>query len=247
MRQWMLRITAYAERLLQDLETIDWSDSLKEMQRNWIGRSEGADVTSLSMRPTPGRRPRVITVFTTRPDTLFGATYMVLAPEHRLVDAIHARRLADHTPAHWKGHAPGATQLPATAVAAYRTAAAAKSDRERTDLAKEKTGVFTGAYAINPANGEAHPHLDRRLRPRSATAPAPSWPSPPTTRATSSSPGQFNLPIRTVVQAPGGDRFHRFCGRRHQRQFRFHHRPAHRRGQTQNHRVARTRPSASPA
>ncbi len=133
MRQWMLRITAYAERLLQDLETIDWSNSLKEMQRNWIGRSEGAEVDF----PVAGSAG-VIRVFTTRPDTLFGATYMVLAPEHRLVDSMTAPR-----------------QRPA--VEAYKAEVAKKSDLERTELAKEKTGVFTGGYAINPVNGEKIP------------------------------------------------------------------------------------------
>ena len=128
MRQWMLRITAYAERLLSDLDTIDWSDSLKEMQRNWIGRSEGAEVDFAIEHSAQKLR-----VFTTRPDTLFGATYMVLAPEHKYVDSITT-----------------ATQKPA--VAAYRAEVGKKSDLERTELAKEKTGVFTGAYAINPVN-----------------------------------------------------------------------------------------------
>ncbi len=133
MRQWMLRITAYAERLLADLDTIDWSDSLKEMQRNWIGQSRGALVT---FRLADGSES--ITVFTTRPDTLFGATYMVLAPEHALVDRITTAAQRD-------------------AVAAYRAEAASKSDLERTELAKDKTGVFTGAFAINPVNGARIP------------------------------------------------------------------------------------------
>ena len=133
MRQWMLRITAYAEKLLADLATIDWSDSLKEMQRNWIGRSEGAEVDFKVADDA-----EMIRVFTTRPDTLFGATYMVLAPEHRLVDEIT-------TEEQWQ------------AVEDYRERTARKSDLERTELAKEKTGVFTGAYAINPVNGEKIP------------------------------------------------------------------------------------------
>ncbi len=133
MRQWMLRITAYAEKLLNDLETIDWSDSLKEMQRNWIGRSEGAEVDF-----RVDGSDKIIRVFTTRPDTLFGATYMVLAPEHRLVNEITTRE-----------------QLPA--VENYREQTARKSDLDRTELAKEKTGVFTGAYALNPVNGEKIP------------------------------------------------------------------------------------------
>jgi len=140
MRQWMLRITAFAERLLQDLDTIDWSDSLKDMQRNWIGRSEGAEV---DFRIADGgtrdaESTDIIRVFTTRPDTLFGATYMVLAPEHRLVDQITSEE-------QWQ------------AVEDYRAHAARKSDLERTELAKDKTGVFTGAYAINPVNGEKIP------------------------------------------------------------------------------------------
>lgn len=133
MRQWMLRITAYAEKLLADLDTIDWSDSLKEMQRNWIGRSEGAEVDF-----KVADSDEMIRVFTTRPDTLFGATYMVLAPEHRLVDEI-------------------TTEEQLSAVENYREHTARKSDLERTELAKEKSGVWTGAYAINPVNGEKIP------------------------------------------------------------------------------------------
>jgi leucyl-tRNA synthetase len=138
MRQWMLRITAYAERLLTDLETIDWSDSLKEMQRNWIGRSAGAEV---DFPIADCRAPSALSklrVFTTRPDTLFGATYMVLSPEHKLVPQITI---------------PEQKQ----AVADYQAFAAGKSDLERTELAKEKTGVFTGAYAVNPVNSEKIP------------------------------------------------------------------------------------------
>ena len=131
MRQWMLRITAFAEKLLSDLDTIDWSDSLKEMQRNWIGRSEGAEVDF----QMDGHAAK-IRVFTTRPDTLFGATYMVLSPEHRLVGEITTAAQRD-------------------AVKKYQDFAATRSDLERTELAKEKTGVFTGASAINPVNGEA--------------------------------------------------------------------------------------------
>jgi leucyl-tRNA synthetase len=133
LRQWMLRITAYAERLLEDLEPLDWSHAIKEMQRNWIGKSEGAEIDF----PLDGR-PEKIRVFTTRPDTVFGATYMVLAPEHPLVAAI-------------------ATGGQRRAVEDYRTAAARKSDLERTDLAKTKTGVFTGAYAVNPATEKKIP------------------------------------------------------------------------------------------
>ena len=133
MRQWMLRITAYAERLLRDLDTIDWTESLKEMQRNWIGRSEGAEVEF----PVADSDVR-IKVFTTRPDTLFGATYMVLAPEHKLVDSL-------------------TTAAQRQSVSEYRAFASGKSDLERTELAKDKTGVFTGAYAINPVTNESIP------------------------------------------------------------------------------------------
>ena len=144
MRQWMLRITAYAERLLQDLDGIDWSESLKEMQRNWIGRSEGAEVDFPLLFASGGRfQPggpghERIRVFTTRPDTLFGATYMVLAPEHRLVDEIT-------TEEQWN------------AVENYREHTARRSDLERTELTKDKTGVFTGAYAINPVTSNKIP------------------------------------------------------------------------------------------
>ncbi|HNQ74597.1 MAG TPA: leucine--tRNA ligase [Verrucomicrobiota bacterium] len=138
MRQWMLRITAYAEKLLADLDTIDWSDSLKEMQRNWIGRSEGAEVDFAIAECGVRSAESKIRVFTTRPDTLFGATYMVLSPEHKLVPQITT---AEHK----------------KAVEDYKAFAAGKSDLERTELAKEKTGVFTGAYAINPVNGEKIP------------------------------------------------------------------------------------------
>ncbi|WP_461200965.1 leucine--tRNA ligase [Anoxybacillus sp. TBDG-1] len=133
MKQWMLRITAYADRLLEDLEELDWPESIKEMQRNWIGRSEGANIHF-----QVDGHDETFTVFTTRPDTLFGATYAVLAPEHPLVEKIT-------TPEHKE------------AVEAYLKQIQSKSDLERTDLAKEKTGVFTGAYAINPANGEKLP------------------------------------------------------------------------------------------
>jgi leucyl-tRNA synthetase len=133
MRQWMLKITEYAERLLDDLEELDWSESIKDMQRNWIGKSTGAEVAFA----IEGHEA-ALTVFTTRPDTLFGATYCVLAPEHELVNVI-------------------ASAEQKAAVAAYVEQAAHKSDLERTDLAKDKSGVFTGAYAINPVNGAQVP------------------------------------------------------------------------------------------
>jgi leucyl-tRNA synthetase len=180
MRQWMLRITAFAQRLLDDLDAIDWSDSLKEMQRNWIGRSEGAEVVFQVQGSS-----EEIAVFTTRPDTLFGATYMVLSPEHELVDVLTAEDQSE-------------------AVCNYREAAAQKSDLERTDLAKEKTGEFTGAYAINPVNDE----------------PVPIWIadyvlSTYGTGAIMAVPAhderdlefaeKFELPVRVVVEASGGE------------------------------------------
>ena len=136
LRQWMLRITDYADRLLEDLDTVDWPASIQEMQRNWIGRSEGAEVDFIALPPAGGER--TLRVFTTRPDTLFGATYMVLAPEHPLVPELTT-----------------GDQMPA--VTAYREQASRKSDFERTELAQEKSGVFTGAYAVNPVNGKQVP------------------------------------------------------------------------------------------
>jgi leucyl-tRNA synthetase len=133
MRQWVLKITAYADRLLDELKLVEWPASTLEMQKNWIGRSIGAEV-EFSLADKPG----AIRIFTTRPDTLFGATYMVLAPEHPLVPVVTT-----------------AAQQPA--VAAYREAAARKSDLQRQELDKEKTGCFTGGYAINPVNGERLP------------------------------------------------------------------------------------------
>ncbi|KLV33033.1 leucine--tRNA ligase [Priestia megaterium] len=133
MKQWMLKITAYADRLLEDLDELDWPESIKEMQRNWIGRSEGAHVHF-----TIDGYKDTFTVFTTRPDTLFGATYAVLAPEHPFVEKITTAEQKE-------------------AVEAYLDQIKSKSDLERTDLAKDKTGVFTGAYAINPVNGERMP------------------------------------------------------------------------------------------
>ncbi|MFC9599505.1 leucine--tRNA ligase [Peribacillus butanolivorans] len=133
MKQWMLRITAYADRLIDDLNDVDWPENIKDMQRNWIGRSEGAEVTF-----NIDGHDETFTVFTTRPDTLFGATYAVLAPEHSFVDKI-------------------TTTEQRFAVDAYLDEVKHKSDLERTDLAKDKSGVFTGAYAINPVNGEKMP------------------------------------------------------------------------------------------
>ncbi len=134
LRQWVLRITAYAEQLIDGLKGVDWPDSTKRMQEAWIGRSEGAEVLFKLENPALGD----LKIFTTRPDTLFGCTYMVIAPEHPLVDALTVPAQRD-------------------AVKAYRFKAASKSDLERTDLAKDKSGVFSGSYAINPVNNERVP------------------------------------------------------------------------------------------
>ncbi len=133
LRQWVLRITAYGDRLEEDLDSLDWSESIKLMQRNWIGRSEGANVTF-----AVDGSDKTFQIYTTRPDTLFGVTYMVLAPDHALVDQV-------------------TTPAQKAAVEAYQKQTRLKSDLERTDLAKDKTGVFTGAYAVNPVNGAKVP------------------------------------------------------------------------------------------
>jgi leucyl-tRNA synthetase len=138
-RQWILKITAYAERLLADLDGLDWPEPVKLMQRNWIGRSEGANVVFIiDGHKAADGGPEKLEIYTTRPDTLFGATYMVLSPEHPLVEKISSAEQK-------------------AAVNVYIEAAARKSDLERTDLAKEKTGVFSGAYAINPVNNQKIP------------------------------------------------------------------------------------------
>lgn len=137
-RQWILKITAYADRLIEDLDELDWSESVKLMQKNWIGRSEGAEV-NFAVADADGKpTSENLTVYTTRADTLFGATYMVIAPEHKLVDKL-------------------ATEDKKAEIKAYVEASAKKSDLERTDLAKTKTGVFTGSYGINPLNGKLIP------------------------------------------------------------------------------------------
>jgi leucyl-tRNA synthetase len=129
LRQWMLKITAYAERLIEDLELVDWPESLKKLQINWIGKSEGAQIDFPVVE-----KDMAITVFTTRPDTLFGATYVVLSPEHPYIDNLT-------TPEHQQ------------AVAKYRQESSLKSDLERTELNKKKSGAFTGSFVVNPANG----------------------------------------------------------------------------------------------
>jgi len=178
MRQWMLRITAFAQRLIDELDGLDWPQSIKLLQQNWIGRSEGAEV---HFKLAEGDRS--ITVFTTRPDTLFGATYMVLAPEHRIVDEITTEE-----------------QWPA--VRDYREKTARKSDLERTELAKEKSGVFTGAYALNPVNGEKVPIwvADYVLLGYGTGA---IMAVPAHDERDLEFAQKFELPIKIVVQAPG--------------------------------------------
>jgi leucyl-tRNA synthetase len=156
MRQWMMRITAYADRLIDDLDRLDWPESIKTMQRNWIGRSTGVRirfaVDGRQRHDGPVESTESVEVYTTRPDTLFGATYVVLAPEHPLVDAIVADAWPAGTDPRWTGNAG----TPAEAVAAYRLTASRKSDLDRQEN-REKTGVFLGASAINPADGRAVP------------------------------------------------------------------------------------------
>jgi leucyl-tRNA synthetase len=152
LKQWMLRITKYAERLLGDLDLLDWPESIKIMQRNWIGRSEGADIVF----PVESHEELGIRVFTTRPDTVFGATYMVLAPELDLVDEIVANEWPRDTPLEWRGTF-GLDVSPPEAVEAYRNFASTKTDLERQAEGREKTGIFIGAYAINPVNDERIP------------------------------------------------------------------------------------------
>ncbi|MEE6282453.1 leucine--tRNA ligase [Georgenia sp. MJ170] len=159
LRQWMMRITAYADRLVDDLDLIDWPEKVRSMQRHWIGRSEGASVrfavpARMSAGESDGATAEVsLEVFTTRPDTLFGATFMVVAPEHDLLDDIVPATWPVTTGESWTG----GHGTPADAVAAYRATAAAKTEAERQDEGRAKTGVFTGAYATNPVNGAQIP------------------------------------------------------------------------------------------
>jgi leucyl-tRNA synthetase len=178
LRQWILRITKYADRLLKDLDLVNWPESIKEQQRNWIGRSEGAEVNFKTEAGTTLR------VFTTRPDTLFGATYMVLAPEHPLVATLM-------TPAQQ------------AAVETYRSAAMKKSELERAQLAKEKTGVFTGSYAINPVNQEKIPiWVADYVMMGYGTGAIMAVPAHDTRDFEFAQ--KFGLEIRTVVQPPAG-------------------------------------------
>ena len=178
LRQWILRITKYADRLLKDLELVNWPESIKEQQRNWIGRSEGAEV---DFKTEAGD---VLRVFTTRPDTLFGATYMVLAPEHSLVSKV-------------------TTEQQRAAVDAYQTSASTKSELERTQLEKEKTGVFTGGYAINPVNNEKIPiWVADYVMMGYGTGAIMAVPAHDTRDFEFAK--KFGLEIRTVVEPPAG-------------------------------------------
>ena len=145
LKQWMMRITAYADRLLEDLESLDWTEAIKSMQRNWIGKSEGAVINFTAEGIT-------VPVFTTRPDTIFGATYLVLAPEHPLVDSLHQTDWPDGIDSRWTG----GFEDPRSAIEAYRTNANQKSDLDRQEN-KDKTGVFLGSYAKVPVTGEKIP------------------------------------------------------------------------------------------
>ena len=174
LRQWMMRITAYGDRLAEDLDTVDWPEKVKLMQRNWIGRSEGAEVTFAVPGAGQGdQQDASLSVYTTRPDTLFGATFMVVAPEHPMLGGLQASgsvrteaQIADDAaaltvPAAWpegtKDAWTGGYATPAEAVSAYRAQAAATSDADRTDEGRVKTGVFTGFFGINPVNGAKVP------------------------------------------------------------------------------------------
>jgi leucyl-tRNA synthetase len=184
MRQWLLRITRYADRLLEDLAELDWPESTLAMQRNWIGRSDGAEAIFKIVAADGSPSKDEIKVFTTRPDTLYGATYMVLSPEHPLVDSL-------------------TMSAQQAAVRAYQVAARRKSDLERTDLAKEKTGAFTGALAINPVNGEKIPVwiADYVL---SSYGTGAIMAVPAHDQRDYEFASKFNLPIRPVVRPAGG-------------------------------------------
>ena len=170
LRQWMMRITAMAQRLIDDLDALDWPEPIKQLQRNWIGASPGADICLPVAGASDAGGPDAITVFTTRPDTLAHATYVVLAPEHPLAARLVTATWPDGTPDQWRypagaKNAPGSATAehagrgwrPAQAVAAYRAAVSRLSDRDRVGSGSAKTGVFTGSYAINPASGERLP------------------------------------------------------------------------------------------
>jgi len=188
LRQWMLRITAYADRLLEDLEALDWPESIKTMQRNWIGKSTGAEVRFLVV----GRDDAALDVYTTRPDTLFGATYMVLAPEHPLVDRI-------------------TTDAQRRQVRQYVASAVDKSELERIAETKEKTGVFTGAYAVNPVNNQQVPiWVADYVMMSYGTGAIMAVPAHDTRDLVFAE--EFSLPIVQVVQPPEGVEWRGYVG-----------------------------------
>ncbi len=191
LRQWMLRITEYAERLLAGLEDLDWPEPIKKMQQDWIGRSEGADV-DFELADPPEGVDKMLRVYTTRPDTLFGATYMVLSPEHPLVSQITSDAQREE-------------------VERYVEAAALKSDLQRTELAKEKTGVFTGAHAINPVNDERVPiWIADYVLLSYGTGAIMAVPAHDTRDLEFAQ--TFDLPIIQVVQPPGDQPWEGFTG-----------------------------------
>ncbi len=194
MRQWMLRITAMAQRLADDLDELSWPESVKQLQRNWIGASDGAIIT---MRRAD-QRDSAVEVFTTRPDTLYGATFVVLAPEHPLVDALLADTWPESTPVSWRRDAPG----PRAAVAAYRDMTARLSDRQRS-ASGAKSGVFTGAYVINPVTGDPVPVFvaDYVLMGYGTGA---IMAVPAHDERDLAFAATFDLPVRQVIEAGGG-------------------------------------------
>ena len=191
LRQWNLRITAYAQRLIDELEDLDWPESIKLLQRNWIGRSEGAEVV-FEVRKPRAKKGHAVTVFTTRPDTLFGATYLVLAPEHPLVLDVTTTEQRE-------------------VVEAYRTACAAKTDMERGDLNKDKSGVPTGAVAVNPVNGESIPvWIADYVMMGYGTGAIMAVPAHDTRDCEFAE--KFGLPIIQVVEPPAGEDWKGFTG-----------------------------------
>jgi leucyl-tRNA synthetase len=203
MRQWMMRITAMAQRLMDDLDDLAWPENIKQLQRNWIGASDGADIGL----PIAGDPDGQIEVFTTRPDTLFGATFVVLAPEHPMADLLVRETWPDATPARWRGQP--AARHPAAAVAAYRAATARLSDRQRTAGDAAKSGVFTGGYTVNPITGESIPvFVADYVLPGYGTGAIMAVPAHDQRDADFAR--EFGLPVRAVtgpdgeyVQAPG--------------------------------------------
>jgi leucyl-tRNA synthetase len=197
MRQWMMRITAMAQRLIDDLDELAWPANIKQLQRNWIGASDGADIAL----PVAGEPEGLIEVFTTRPDTLYGVTFVVLAPEHPMVDRLVPQEWPDGTPAGWRGVPPAPS--PAAAVAAYRATTARLSDRQRTAGEAAKSGVFTGGHAVNPITGELIPvFVADYVLPSYGTGAIMAVPAHDERDADFAR--AFGLPSRPVIGADGG-------------------------------------------